>query len=102
MEIQPLNSLFPVPATEASNSAAANTTQEGINSFKDMLDQALQGVDALQKNAQQLAGQVATGDASSFHDAVIASEKALLAFQLTTTVQSKVVAAYNQIMAMQI
>ena len=66
------------------------------------MNQALQSVNALQTNAQQLAGEVATGDASSFHDAVIASEKALLALQLTTQVQSKVVNAYNQIMNMQI
>jgi flagellar hook-basal body complex protein FliE len=98
MEIQPLNSLFPVPATETSQDPA----QAGANSFSDLLGQALQSVDALQNNAQQLAGQVATGDAGSFHDAVIASEKALLAFQLTTQVQNKVVSAYNQIMNMQI
>jgi flagellar hook-basal body complex protein FliE len=102
MEIQPLSSLFPAPATETSESTAGDTAQEGVKSFNDLLNQALQSVDALQKNAQQLAGEVAMGDASSFHDAVIASEKALLAFQLTAQVQTKVVAAYNQIMNMQI
>ncbi len=102
MEISSLSSLFPVPATETSQDTAQGSAQDGVNSFKDLLDQALQSVDALQNNAQQLAGQVATGDASSFHDAVIASEKALLAFQLTTQVQTKVVEAYNQIMSMQI
>ena len=102
MEIPSLNSLFPVPATEASQDTTQDSAQDGVNSFKELLDQALQGVEDLQNNAQQLAGQVATGDASSFHDAVIASEKALLAFQLTTQVQTKVVDAYNQIMSMQI
>jgi flagellar hook-basal body complex protein FliE len=102
MEIQPLSSLFPVPAAEASQGAAGDTAQAGVKSFADLLNQALQSVNTLQDNAQQLAGQVATGDASSFHDAVIASEKALLAFQLTTQVQTKVVEAYNQIMSMQI
>ena len=102
MEIPSLNSLFPVPATETSQGTAQDSAQDGVNSFRDLLGQALQGVEDLQNNAQQLAGQVATGDASSFHDAVIASEKALLAFQLTTQVQTKVVEAYNQIMNMQI
>ena len=102
MEIQPLNSLFPVPAADASQGTGRDTAQEGVKSFQDLLGQALQSVNDLQTNAQQLAGEVATGDASSFHDAVIASEKALLAFQLTTQVQNKVVQAYNQIMSMQI
>jgi flagellar hook-basal body complex protein FliE len=102
MEIQPLSSLIPASAADASGSAANSPAQEGVNSFKNLLDQALQGVDALQQNAQQLAGEVATGDASSFHDAVIASEKALLAVQLTAQVQNKVVAAYTAIMSMQI
>lgn len=102
MEIQPLSSLIPVTTPDASGSAVQSPAKEGIDSFKNLLDQALQGVDALQQNAQQLAGQVATGDASSFHDAIIASEKALMAIQLTAQVQNKVVAAYNAMMNMQI
>ena len=97
MEIQPLSSLMPAPTADASK----DTAQDGVNSFEDLLNQALQGVDALQKNAQQLDSEVATGDASSFHDAVIASEKALLAFQLTAQIQNKVIGAYNQVMQIQ-
>lgn len=111
MEIQPI-SLIPSSVTDGSGSVAnvmdgsgnvANSpAQEGINSFQDLLNQALQGVNGLQQNAQQLAGEVATGDASSFNDAVVASEKALLALQLTTQVQNKVISAYTAIMSLQI
>jgi flagellar hook-basal body complex protein FliE len=101
MEIQPISSLMPASSADASGSSTQTPAQDGISSFKDLLDQALQGVDALQKDAQQQAGAVATGDASSFHDAIIASEKALLAFQLTAQIQNKVIGAYNQVMQMQ-
>jgi flagellar hook-basal body complex protein FliE len=102
MEIQPLSSLFPVSSSAASQGTAGDTVQAGVKSFGDLLNQALQGVNSLQNNAQQLAGQVATGDASSFHDAVIASEKAMLSLQLASQVQNKVIQAYNTIMSMQI
>jgi flagellar hook-basal body complex protein FliE len=102
MEIQPLSSLFPVATADASQGTAGDTVQAGVKSFSDLLNQALQSVNSMQNNAQQLAGQVATGDASSFHDAVIASEKAMLALQLTSQVQNKAVQAYNTIMSMQI
>jgi flagellar hook-basal body complex protein FliE len=102
MEIQPLSSLFPVSAADGSGSQAQSTIADGVSSFENLLGNALQGVNSLQNDAQQQAAAVATGNASSFNDAAVASEKALLALQLTTQVQNKVVAAYNQIMQMQI
>lgn len=98
MEIQATSLLSPMPAAETQKS----TAQEGANSFKDLLDRALQGVDALQKNAEQAAANVATGNADSFHEAVIAGEKASLALLLTTQVQNKIVDAYNEMMRMQL
>jgi len=98
LEIQLVPLLSPTPTTTSQQSPA----QDGINSFKDLLDQALQGVDALQKNAEQTAANVATGNASSFHEAIIAGEKASLALLLTTQVQNKIVDAYNEIMRMQL
>ncbi len=98
MEIQFAPLLSPASTTTTQPGSA----RDGINSFKELLDQALQGVDALQKNAEQTAADVATGNASSFHEAVIAGEKASLALLLTTQVQNKIVDAYNDIMRMQL
>lgn len=98
MEISSTSLLSSIPAQEPQKSSV----REGMSSFKDLLDQALQSVDALQKNAEQAAGNVATGNATSFHEAIIASEKASLAFLLTTQIQNKIVDAYNEMMRMQL
>ncbi len=45
MEIQSIPSLLPVQAPDSQQ----NSAQSGISSFKDLLDQALQSVDALQR-----------------------------------------------------
>jgi flagellar hook-basal body complex protein FliE len=98
MEILPSMPILPVSESDVPRA----TVQEGVKSFKDLLDKALQGVDELQKNAQQLAAQVATGDASSFHEAVIASSRAALALDLAVQVQTKVIDAYSEISRMSI
>lgn len=98
MEIQPAASLFPTTAPGSQQSSG----QGGINSFKHLLDQALNSVDTLQKQAEQAAESVAAGNASNFHDAIIASQKASLALMLTAQIQNKIVEAYNTMMQMQL
>jgi flagellar hook-basal body complex protein FliE len=98
LSIQPI-----MPITSLTESKSVdNIVNNGAKSFQDILNNALQSVNNLQNDAADKAVQVAMGDASSFHEAVIASEKASLALQLTAQVESKVVDAYNQVMHMQI
>ena len=82
--------------------ASAGTVQKETKSFQELLIMAVNKVDALQKDSEIKAYDVAMGDAGSFHQAVIASEKAMLALQLTVQVQNKIVEAYNEVMRMQI
>ncbi len=89
--------LFPKQDTES-----AGAVQKGTESFQDILLMAVNKVDTLQKDAEMKACEVAMGDAGSFHQAVVASEKSMLALQLTVQVQNKVVEAYNEVMRMQI
>ncbi len=76
--------------------------QNGTKSFQELLTNALGKTNTLQREAEAKALDVAMGDAGSFHQAVVASEKAMLALQLTVQVQNKVVEAYNEVMRMQI
>jgi len=76
---------------------------EGIEiPFKDFLTQAIQDVNNLQKEAEQKIGEMALGNANSFHEIIIATEKASLALQLITQIQNKLVDAYHEIMRIQL
>ncbi|KLU60372.1 flagellar hook-basal body complex protein FliE [Peptococcaceae bacterium CEB3] len=70
--------------------------------FGKFLDQALQQVDGLQKNADAAGIALATGQAPDIHSVMIALDKASLAMSLTVEVRNKALAAYQELMQMQI
>jgi flagellar hook-basal body complex protein FliE len=74
--------------------------QSNGENFSHYLGQAIQDVDMLQKEADQAAFKVATGEIGDIHQAVIAAEKASLSLQLTLQIRSKVLEAYQEIMRM--
>ena len=77
-------------------------TQPAGTDFGSFLKDALQQVDALQKNADAASLSLSTGQTQDIHTAMIALEKANLSLSLTVEVRNKVLDAYNQIMRMQI
>lgn len=81
----------------AGNSAAANAE------FGGLLTKALNTVNQHQQAASQAASQIETGDGgTSLVKAMIASQKANVAFQATVQVRNRVVSAYQDIMNMPI
>lgn len=75
-------------------------TSRGVGGFGEYLNRALQKVNNLQIEADQMAEKVAQGE-EDIHNALIALEKANLALGLTVQVRNKVVEAYQEIMHMQ-
>lgn len=69
--------------------------------FAAMLQKGLNAVQSAQSKADGLAVQAATGDLADIHDYTIAATQASLVTQLATTVRTKGVDAFNQIMGMQ-
>lgn len=69
--------------------------------FAAYLNDALQKVDDLQKEAAASAQKLALGDQDYLHNTVLAYEKAQLALQLTVEVRNKIVEAYQEIMRIQ-
>lgn len=63
---------------------------------------ALQDVNDLQREAERKAEEVVAGNAQSFHEVVIAMEKAALGLQLLARFQNKAVEAYQEIMRLQL
>ncbi len=71
--------------------------------FSEVLGDALKEVDTLQKSAdKQIEGLVLGSDNVSPHSAMIALEKADMAFQLMNSVRSKIIRAYEEIIRTQV
>lgn len=81
----------------------AHVSQVKSADFGGLLNKAVSSVNAYQQNSAQAASQIETGDGgASLVKAVIASQKASVAFQATVQVRNKVVSAYQDIMNMPI
>lgn len=75
----------------------------GVQQFSGMFSQALGSVNQLQQQASSLQTRVEMGDKSvSLVQAMVASQKASIAFQATVQVRNRLVAAYQDIMNMPI
>lgn len=98
------------PASAASGASAANaispvadTGSSAKVSFADALKNSLGEVNQIQQQAQTMGDQFASGnDNISISDVMIATQKANISLQTTVQVRNKMVAAYTDIMNMQI
>lgn len=81
--------------TTASQSSAAQTPFAGV--FRSMVEQ----TSALDRKASQAVTGLLTGQGVEIHDAMIATQKADMAFELALEVRNKAVGAYQQMMNMQ-
>lgn len=70
--------------------------------FADILKNALEKVNQIQKNAEQMSADFALGKISNIHEVIIEAEKATIALRLTNEVRNRIVQAYQEIMRMQL
>ncbi len=94
--LRALPSLPSVPTTDHAPAVDA------AGGFGDMVAGAIDNLNGLQHNADQLAIQAATGDLTDVHEYTIAASEAEIATQLTVAVRDKAVEAFNDIMRMQV
>lgn len=69
--------------------------------FGDALRNAVAGVDGLEQQATTAVQGLLQGTGGDIHQAMIATQKADIAFELALAVRNKAVAAYQQVMGMQ-
>ncbi len=69
--------------------------------FSDLLTDAVGDVNVLQDQAASAVKGLMTGSGVDVHQAMIATEKASMAFELALAVRNKAVQAYQQVMSMQ-
>jgi flagellar hook-basal body complex protein FliE len=84
------------PMTDAAGMDAAGSVP-----FGDLLTDAVGEVNRLQDQAGRAVRGLITGTGVDVHQAMIAGEKASMAFDLTLAVRNKAVQAYQQVMSMQ-
>jgi flagellar hook-basal body complex protein FliE len=106
MAIAPIAAIGSIGSAASVGSAsgatgAAATSATGGSDFASALGKGLDAVTSSQNNASNLAVQAATGNLTDPATYTIAATQATLMTQLATTVTSKAVAAFNQIMGMQ-
>jgi flagellar hook-basal body complex protein FliE len=113
MAVSPIGAMMSAataaPVTGTSQLGAAgiptDTGEAGAASgsnFGNVVTNALQGMQDSQDSANSLAVQAATGDLTDVHNYTIAATEASLQTEMTVAVRDRAVAAFNQIMAMQV
>ena len=86
------------PATTAS---AAASPSAGSSPFADLLTDAVGQVNDLETQARSAVSGLMSGTGVDVHQAMIATQKASLAFELALAVRNKAVQAYQQVIGMQ-
>lgn len=71
------------------------------NSFGDFLQQAVTSLQETEQDASSKVTGLLSGDGTDIHTALIATQKASLAFDLALAVRNKALGAYQQVMGMQ-
>jgi flagellar hook-basal body complex protein FliE len=82
-------------------SAGSAGGAKGAGAFAGLLKNAISGVQGLENQAAAKVEGLMTGQGVDVHQAMIATEKADLSFEMALAVRNKAVAAYQQVMQMQ-
>ena len=99
-----IDSISQALRTGAGQTAATGNRQAsgaGNDVFGDMFHSAAQQVSKLDNDAQSAVTGLLNGQGVEVHDAMIATQKSELAFELALQVRNKAVSAYQQMMGMQ-
>lgn len=104
--IQPMNS----PASTASELAASRalpptpstpSVSGGAEPFGDLFQEAMGQANQLDAQAHAAVTGLMTGSGVDIHQAMIASEKASMAFEMVLAVRNKAIQSYQSVMSMQ-
>jgi flagellar hook-basal body complex protein FliE len=102
MQIQQVLAQMRALSARATETPAA-TQASGANEFATLLKQSLDQVNAAQQQSSTLATRFVAGDNSvSLPEVMVAMQKSSLQFEAVTQVRNRLVAAYQEIMNMQV
>lgn len=87
--------------TGTAPSAGAKPEASGKTPFADLFSNAMKQVSGLEQNATRTVSGLLGGDGTDIHAAMIATEKADIAFEMALSFRNKAVGAYQQLMGTQ-
>jgi flagellar hook-basal body complex protein FliE len=96
-----LSAVTPALSGLAGSGAATASAGSQAAPFGDLLTDAVGQVNQLENQAHAAVSGLMTGSGVDVHQAMIATEKASMAFELALAVRNKAVQAYQQVMGMQ-
>lgn len=102
MEFQTITPITRIGEIKTQNQTVNTVNENPTTSFQDMYMGLINDYKEAQAVVDNDAVQLATGDVDDLHTITINAQKAQFALNLTTTVTSKVLSAYNEIMKMNI
>lgn len=91
------NPIQGLPQPNVDFGSAVGKEQKGGSEFLDTLRNAVSQVKDLQSQADTQVAAMLNGDGQDVHSAMIAVEKANLAFELMVQVRNKIVSAYQEV-----
>jgi flagellar hook-basal body complex protein FliE len=106
--ISALNSVSNIPLEEPVFSGALSSAKKaGVQDpgrqepFGDLLKDAIGNINHLEEKAQHAVESLMTGTGVDIHQAMIASQKATMAFEMVLAVRNKAIQSYQSVMGMQ-
>jgi flagellar hook-basal body complex protein FliE len=99
MNISGINPII-APAISAESAAPAEST--GGEAFHSAFTDAIAKVETFQNNAADSVNRFLSGEGEELHQVALATKQAELTFDLFLQVRNKVVAAYDEVMRMQV
>jgi len=94
-----ISQILPVSVPEITRPDSGSTAPAG---FQSILEGMIGGVEKTQAQAQQMVDGFLAGGNEEIHTVALASQRASLEFELALQVRNKVVAAYQEVMRMQL
>lgn len=91
-----------LPSAASTPASAAAKAAGGEKSFGEFLAESLDKVNDLQQGADAAVAQMAAGEGPGIQEAMIAIEKADVAFKLMMEVRQKILDAYQEVIRMQV
>jgi flagellar hook-basal body complex protein FliE len=98
--LQPVNGSG-ISGMTASSLSAGAATRSAESPFGDLLKNAVGDISHLEDQARAAVNGLMTGSGVDVHEAMIASEKASMAFELALAVRNKAIQSYQSVMSMQ-
>lgn len=97
-----INQTSPIQLIQDLEKGGAAKSEKADGGFSQLMKQALDEVNQLEKVSGQEIDNMMSGDIKDVHGAMIAMQKADLSFQMLMQVRNKLVEAYQAVMRMQV